>query len=85
MRAEGDWTQEGTPAVLAQAKRYIDAGRVDLSGIGRVDSAGVALLLELTRRARAAGKTLQFVQAPAKLVTLATFFGVDAFLLESQS
>lgn len=85
MHAEGDWTQEGTPAVLAQAKRYIDAGRVDLSGIGRVDSAGVALLLELKRRAQAAGKTLQFVKAPAKLVTLATFFGVDAFLLEPQS
>lgn len=80
MRAEGDWTQAGTAAVLADASRYIEASTVDLSGISRVDSSSVALLLELTRRARAEGKTLRFTQAPAKLATLMAFFDVDELL-----
>lgn len=82
MRAEGDWTQAGAPAVLAQAERYIAAGELDLSGVQRVDSAAVALLLELTRRARLTGKALRFTGMPSNLVTLVTFFGVDDILIE---
>lgn len=82
MRAEGEWTQAGAAAVLAQSQRYIDAGEVDLSGIQRVDSAAVALLLELTRRARLTGKALRFTGMPSNLQTLVTFFDVDDLLIE---
>lgn len=85
MLAEGDWTQAGAPAVLAQAERYLAAGELDLSGIQRVDSAGVALLLELTRRARLTGKALRFTRMPSNLATLVTFFGVDDLLIEPVS
>jgi len=80
MRAEGEWTQAGAPAVLARAQDYIAAGQLDLSGITRADSASIALLLELTRRARAAGKSLQFTQLPPQMVTLLEFFGIDDML-----
>jgi len=71
-----EWTQAGAPAVLAETDRYLAAGVVDLSSVGRVDSTAVALLLELTRRARSAGKPLRFTNVPASLLTLTDFFGI---------
>ena len=43
---------------------------VDLAGVGRADSAGLALLIEWLRAARAAGRPLTFVHVPRKLQTL---------------
>lgn len=80
MRAEGEWTQASAPLVLAQAKDWLDAGSLDLSGISHVDSTGVALLLELSRRAKAAGKSLRFINTPANLLRLAVFFDVSELL-----
>jgi len=80
MRAQGEWTQAGAPAVLAVANDYITAGSVDLSGITQIDSTAVALLLELSRRARSQGKALRFTTAPARLLTLVGFFELDALL-----
>lgn len=79
-RAEGEWTQASAPKVLAEAKAWLAAGSLDLSGIGNVDSTGVALLLELTRRANIAGTPLRFINTPANLLTLANFFGVSELL-----
>lgn len=53
---------------------------VDLSGVTRVDSAGLALLLELTRTARKAGRELRCTHAPEKLRRLADFFGLTPLL-----
>lgn len=80
MRAEGEWTQASASTVLASSQAWIDAGVLDLSGISHVDSTAVSLLLELTRRAKAAGKPLRFEQPPARLATLAHFFGVSQML-----
>ena len=80
MRAQGEWTQAGAPAVLAMANDYVQAGSIDLSTITRIDSTAVALLLELSRRAQSQGKTLRFTAAPAKLMTLVGFFEVDSML-----
>ena len=80
MRAEGEWTQTGAPAVLARADEYVAAGRIDMGGIARIDSAGLALMLELTRRAKAKKATLSFTNIPAQLATLAGFFELDAIL-----
>lgn len=80
LRIEGSWTQATAPAALGQAHRYLEAETLDLSGVTQVDSSAVALLLELTRRAKAKGKVLQFTGLPPQLVTLTQFFGVDRML-----
>lgn len=80
MHAQGEWTQAGAPAVLAAANDYIAAGSVDLAGITQIDSAAVALLLELSRRAKAQGKTLRFTAASPRLLTLVGFFELDSII-----
>jgi phospholipid transport system transporter-binding protein len=53
---------------------------VDLGGVTRADSSGLALLLELARDARAAGRELRCLRAPEQLRRLAGFFGVTDVL-----
>jgi len=62
------------PAVSAQA------AEIDLSGVGYADSAGLSLLLELTRLARAGGHELRFVRVPPAVSKLAQFFGLGDML-----
>lgn len=52
---------------------------LDLSGVKRVDSAGLALLLELKRESTAPDG-LRFVNAPPQLRQLADFFGLSDLL-----
>lgn len=70
--------------VLEQARPALRGGTgpfaVDLAGVTRVDSAGLALLLELARDARAAGRELRFTHAPEQLRRLADFFGLSELL-----
>ena len=56
------------------------AGTLDLAQVTRADSAGIALLLELTRRARARKAELAIVNANEQVRSLAKFFGVDSLL-----
>lgn len=58
---------------------------LDLSAVDGVDSAGLALLVEWQRRARAAGGRLEFTGAPAQLRRLAEIGGVDTLLGLSQA
>jgi phospholipid transport system transporter-binding protein len=55
-------------------------GRVDLSGVDPVDSAGVALLIEWKRRATAEGKSLSFENVTPSMASLAELYGVDKLL-----
>ena len=80
LRVEGAWTQASAPAVLANSARYLEAGHLDLSGVTRVDSAAVALLLELTRRAKAKGKPLVFSGFTPALGRWLEFFGIGPML-----
>lgn len=66
--------------LLGQAEQIVAAGEIDLSAVQRVDSAGVSLLLELSRRAASAGKPLRLRGAPEQLRGLSAFFGVDSLL-----
>ena len=56
------------------------AGEVDLSGAVAVDSAAVAVLLALARRAREESKPLVFTRLPAALRALADVYGVEDLL-----
>lgn len=53
---------------------------VDLAAVTKVDSAGLALLLEWLRRARSEGRAVSFTGLPDKLVDIAKLSGVDAML-----
>lgn len=53
---------------------------IDASALTVYDTATIALLLELRRRAAAGGAMLWLQAAPAKLVQLATLYGVGELL-----
>lgn len=54
--------------------------RFDLSGVSRADSAGVGLLIEWLRMARAAGCRLRYAHIPASLHAIMRVGGVEGML-----
>jgi phospholipid transport system transporter-binding protein len=67
-------------AVLAQADSVVAAGVLDLSQVSRADSAGISLLLELSRRAQKRGVQLRITGANEQIRSLLKFFGLDGIL-----
>ena len=57
-----------------------DSIRVDLQGIVRSDSAGLALLVEWMRAARRLGKPIQFLNIPHQMLAIARVSGLDEVL-----
>lgn len=53
---------------------------VDLSQVQQVDSAGLALLLEMTRRAQRRGVELKIIGASAQVREMVAFFGLGKML-----
>lgn len=64
---------------------FLDAGdiEVDLSGVTRADSAGLALLVEWLRAAEQAGRRISFVNMPAQMQSIARICGLDDILISS--
>ena len=75
MRLSGPLTFATTPGLYRQSESRLAEGAalqtIDLEGVSRVDSAGLALLLEWQARRRAEGSELAVRKAPAGLVSLA--------------
>ena len=73
-----------TAGALLEAGARAFAGQssvtVDLAAVTRVDSAGLALLLEWLRQGRAAGRSTRFTGLPDKLLAIARLAGVDPLL-----
>ena len=67
--ADGDAAFRGEPAV-----------EVDLARVARVDSAGLALLLEWSLSARDAGRKIVYQYVPASVASLARISDVAALL-----
>lgn len=73
---------------FATVPSLVDAGEVrggqplelDLSGVNRADSAGLALLVHWQRQAKAAGGEIRFHNAPAQMLAMAKLSGVDELL-----
>jgi phospholipid transport system transporter-binding protein len=80
----GELSFKNVATVLAGAREALAAGQgafeVDLGGVTRADSSGLALLLELAREARAADRDLRCLRVPEQLGRLAGFFGVTDVL-----
>jgi phospholipid transport system transporter-binding protein len=77
---DGELSFARVPHWLAQADALAGAGTLDLSKVTGADSAGLALLLELSRRARAKGLALHLKSPPQQLSDLIRFFGLDEVL-----
>lgn len=77
---EGELSFESVPGLLRQADALAASGAIDLGRITRVDSAGVAFLLELTRRSQATGRELRLVNAGPELRSLLEFLEIDGVL-----
>ncbi|AGK49054.1 STAS domain protein [Burkholderia thailandensis MSMB121] len=75
-------THASAKAALEQGLARIDAGAtaVDCGALAQFDSSALAVLLAWQRAARARGVTLDIVNLPPKLASLAQAYGVDTLL-----
>ena len=82
------WSYEG-PLTFAEAGPVLTAayalplpreGEIDLGHLGAFDSAAVAVLVALARRAAREGRSLHFAGLPPGLRALAALYGVLEFL-----
>jgi len=78
----GELTFTTVPELAATRISAMDSGAVqlDLAGITRVDSAGIALLIELIRAVRKRGGEVSLLNAPPQLMAIATVSGLDRIL-----
>ncbi len=82
-RVSGVLSFDSVAAVFKQARELLagnDPLRIDLAGVERSDSAGLALLVEWTRQARAAGRSIGFANIPEQMRTIAAVSGLEAVL-----
>jgi phospholipid transport system transporter-binding protein len=70
----------GPALAAARALPLPASGVIDCAGIARADSAAIAVLLALKRRAAASGAALTFAAAPALVNTLAELYDVEGIL-----
>ena len=89
MAADGRWLLEGelsfasVPAVLKSSATGFKASReiqIDLKGVTRADSAGLALLIEWLRESERAGRVITFTNVPKQLLAIARLCGLDEVL-----
>ena len=57
---------------------------VDLNGVTRADSAGLALLVELMRESGRNGRRISFCHVPAQLLSIARVCGLEEILSLSE-
>jgi phospholipid transport system transporter-binding protein len=78
----GELTFDDATSVLAAASALPlpASGIVDLSGLAHADSAALAVLLALRRRAAAEGRRVVFASVPAVLDSLARVYGIEDML-----
>lgn len=74
---EGALNFQTVPARLTEAEHWLRHPTLDLQAVTHVDSAGIALLLELRRRS---GGNLSFTGVPAQMRALADFLHVGPLL-----
>ena len=75
----GVLTFEDAATVLDDAARLPlpASGTIDMSGLAHADSAALAVMLALNRRATVEGRRIVFAAMPAVLESLARVYGVE--------
>lgn len=83
-RLEGELTQLSVPKLWEAARAVLAAVtediHLDLNDVIRVDSAGLALLIDWVREVEAQTATVIFKGAPTQLLALARAYAVDDVL-----
>ena len=69
-----------TPQMKMLEKIDIRIIRIDLAGVTRAESAGLALLLEWQRVAEQRGTTIAYVNMPAQMQSMAAVCGLEEIL-----
>jgi len=80
---EGELSFETVLAVLESSANDLTDSReiqVDLKGVTRTDSAGLALLVEWLRESERAGNVITFTNVPEQLLAIARLCGLDEIL-----
>lgn len=80
----GDLGFESVPKVLKESYRLFENGSdivIDLAGIGRADSAGLALLLEWLDIAKKNNRSIEFKNIPEQLLAIARTSGIDHIIM----
>jgi phospholipid transport system transporter-binding protein len=84
MQLSGVLDLDSVPDLLdkIEALSYEDSNAVavDLRGVERADSAGVAVLIAWMRQARAAQRDIRFLNMPSQMLNIARVSGLDAIL-----
>lgn len=89
----GNWSLEGelgvasVAALLARTAPALKGSgdiEVDLGGVTRADSAGLALLVELMRASSRKGRRIAFNRVPAQLLSIARVCGIETILSLSE-
>ena len=75
VRLNGELTFESVPLLYREMERRLPSSgplrTIDLQGISRADSAGLALLLEWQSHQRRRGREMAILNAPSNLIRLA--------------
>jgi phospholipid transport system transporter-binding protein len=81
-RYAGALTFENAEAVLETSRTLAlpRTGEIDLGALDPADSAALAVLLAVRRRARAEGHDVSYASMPSTLVSLARVYGIDSLL-----
>jgi len=87
----GELSFSSVSGMLSESQRLLaghsdstSALTIDLQGVGRSDSAGIALLVEWARNAHSKNIAITFVNMPAQMLALARLSGLEAVLGLSQ-
>lgn len=82
-RLRGNLSVDTVPGLWARIRGELDGGpelTIDLGGVTRADSAGLAMLVEWTRRARVNGQGIRFTNLPEQMLAIARVSGLDNML-----
>lgn len=78
----GELTFASVPEIQESSPEYFSSPpeTLDMAGVTRIDSAGIALVVEWSRRARLAGKSMRVVNVPAGMMSLSKTTGLISLL-----
>ena len=81
----GELDFDTVPGLLELGRSMLEGGgadplRLDLRGVTRADSAGLALLIEWFKAARRGGREITFVNVPPQILAMARVSGLDGVL-----
>lgn len=79
----GSLDADNVPARLRESENWFDSGSdvvIDLAGVTRADSAGVALLLDWLRQAHSAQIGLTFQNPPPQMRAIIDFCALGAII-----